>query len=624
MFSWLNWFSTTQKFADATQQTAETQLRNVGSIGSRQAGVRVDEKTALTLTSCYAAIRCISETLSTLPLPVYQSLSTGGKQRERNHPNTAILNESPDGIISAVAWKEAKLAHVLTFGNAFSEIEKTNGGDVLACHLLDPKKVKPERTKAGQIEYKVQGSYVPIPAHRMLHFAGLGYDGVQGYSPIKLAQRAIGLGLATEAFGSAFFNNGSKGGGIITHPGKLSATARSNIINSIDEIHNGPDNFGKWMLFEEGVGVNDTTIPPEEAQFLETRGFQVTETARLYRIPPHMIGDLSHATFSNIEEQGLDFVTHTIRPWAVRLETEINRKMFTKADRDAGYFAEFLVDGLLRGKIAERYAAYAIGRQWGWLCVDDIHELENMNPLPNGQGKIYLSPLNMVDSATLGKEAEPVTPAEATPAVETTTTDPAEATVTDVQAQSLNGAQTTALLDIVNQCSSGLIPPETAKGLIAAANPGMTAQQIDAIINPLASFTPKAPEQPAPAPQPPNQDAIKSSRDCVKDNVERMIRRECEAIRHAATKPDQFLRLVDHFYSGHRTICQRAIAPSVKAYSDVISEEVSSSIICDQLMSGHAELLDLSGTVAADQLPATVEAWLVAREQRSEEIVSSL
>ena len=553
----LNWFKSILRFNNQPQQSVDTQLRQTSQIGSRQAGVKVDPQSALTLTPVYAAVRVISETLSTLPLPVYQSLPDGGKQRERSHPLSDILNLSPDGTISAVSWREAAMGHVLTHGNSYSEIEFSRSGDVIGLHLIDPKKVRPERKSDGRLVYNVTGSAVPIPSENCLHWAGLGYDGIQGYSPVKMAARAIGLGLATEAFGSAWFGNGSRGAGVITHPGTLSPEAAQQLRDSIADVHGGPDNFGKWMIFEEGMTITPTSIPPEDAQFLQTRQFQISEIARMYRVPPHMIGDLSHATFSNIEQQSIDFVTNSIRPWCVRLEAEINRKLFSEADRDQGYFAEFLVDGLLRGDTAARYSAYAIGRQWGWLCVDDIREMENMNPLPDGMGKIYLSPLNMANTA-----------------------------------------------DLIEDDAADESPDSTeAAGEVPAVAPS------------------EATDSTAVAPAP---EAVEASLACLQDNLERMIRRESEAVRNAAQKPQDFLRLLDHFYSGHRTICQRAINPSLTAFNTLTGRQIALNRLCDDLGTGQAELLELSGNVSGDQLPAAIDAWLAKRDTRSHEILATL
>lgn len=229
----------------------------------------------------------------------------------------------------------------------------------------------------------------------MLHIPGFGFNGLVGLSPIAVARQAIGLGLAAEEFGARFFGNGTNLGGVVKHPGKLSDQAAKNLRSSINETYSGLGQSHRVMLLEEGMDFVKVGIPPEDAQFLETRKFQVEEIARIFRVPPHMIGELSRATFNNIEHQSIEFVVHTIRPWLVRWEQVMKWKLFLPSERKS-FFAEFVVDGLLRGDIKNRYAAYAIGRQNGWLSADDIREMENLNPLPDGQGQIYLVNGNMV------------------------------------------------------------------------------------------------------------------------------------------------------------------------------------------------------------------------------------
>ena len=400
----LNWFRKSPKPETYSEQGVP-EFRQFAHRGT--AGISVNERTALNFSAVWACVRLISETEATLPFPVYQRLESGGKQRDRSHPVHQLLNGTPDGIISSLQWREAMVAHVLTHGNAYSEIEFAVDGTPIGLHLLPPNMVTPERTKSGDVIYKLDGSPVKVPAQNIVHIAGLGFDGLVGYSPIKMGARAIGLGLATEAFGSAWFENGAKGAGVLSSPKTLTPEARKNIKQSLSDIHGGPENYGGWMFFEEGITATTLGIPPEESQFLQTRTMQIQEICRLYRVDPALIGELSRSTFSNVEQQSLNFVVHCIRPWCVRIEAEINRKLFADSDE---YFAEHLIDGLTRGDTATRYSAYNIGRLGGWLCIDEIREMENLNPLPDGQGKVYLTPLNMAPASTVSQpEASPVT-----------------------------------------------------------------------------------------------------------------------------------------------------------------------------------------------------------------------
>jgi HK97 family phage portal protein len=362
-------------------------------------GKKVDPQTALTHTAVYACVRILAETVASLPLPVYRRLSPRGKERAYDHYLYEILHDRPNEEMTSFTFRETAMGHLALWGNFYAEIEYDRAGRVRGLWPLRPDKTWPERkNKNGEIEYKTilpDGTQVILPAYRVFHIPGLSFDGLVGYSPIRLAREAIGLGLAAEEYGARFFGNGAKPGGVLEHPGNLSEEAQARLRKSWEEMHQGLSKTHRIAILEEGMQYKQIGIPPEEAQFLETRKFQVTEIARFFRVPPHMLADLERATFSNIEHQSIDFVVHTIRPWLVRWEQAINNKLFGREGRKQ-YFAEFVVDGLLRGDIESRYKAYAIGRQWGWLSADDVREMENMNPLPDGQGNIYFVPMNMI------------------------------------------------------------------------------------------------------------------------------------------------------------------------------------------------------------------------------------
>lgn len=551
------WFSKPDKYADIPlDDVLRNQISNRPINSHVHSGVVVNEWTALNFTNVLACVRAIAETMASLPAPVYQRMANGGKQRLRSHPVYKAFAISPDGDLPAMQWRESGMVHLLVWGNWYNEIETTKGGDLLNLHLIAPNRVTPERTKSGKIQYLVSGSNVPIPADRMLHVGGLGFDGFKGYSPIRLGRETIGLGMATERFGAAWFGNGSRGQGVLTHPQKLSDDARENLRRSIEEVHGGVDNSHKWMIIEEGMTAQQIGVPPEDAQFLGTRLFQLQEICRLYRISPALVGDLSRSTFSNQEQESINFVVHTLRPWCCRIENEINRKLFSPNDQDE-VFVEFLLDGLLRGDQATRNAAYAVGRQWGWYSADDVLEMENRNPLPDGQGTIYMVPAGYVNAATLVAPDEP---------------EPTE-------------------------------------------EPVEPAPQNDPEI-----------EQPVEPPSDQsNDDAVQASLACVQDNVDRMLRREVEAIKNAAKRPKDFLNVVDFFYSGHQPIVRRALAPSLTAFAAVRKSVTQLRNVENELIeSGRSEVLDLSGTVSPADLPTAIDEWATRRMKKSEEIVRTL
>lgn len=362
------------------------------------AGVNVTYERAIGISAVLACVRVIAETVASLPLKVYEVKEDGGKDEARNLPAYRLLHDSPNPAMNSMSVRETITAYAVTRGNGYAELARNGRGEVAEIWPLNADRVTPEfaddgRTLLYRLKYDNKEDRT-LSADRVLHVPGLGFDGVSGLSVIGAAKDALGLSIAAEQYGSEFFANGSTPGGVLEHPGSLSLEAQKNLQRTWEAAHSGEGNRQRIAVLMEGMKFSAMTIPPEDAQFLETRKFQVNEIARLFRIPPHMIGDLDKATFSNIEHQGLEFVTHTLRPWLVRWEQELNRKMFTQAQRGR-YFAEHSIDGLLRGDIASRYSAYATGRNWGWLSVNDIRKRENLNPIPEGDG--YLQPLNMTD-----------------------------------------------------------------------------------------------------------------------------------------------------------------------------------------------------------------------------------
>ncbi len=346
-------------------------------------------------TAVFACVRLISGTIASLPLPVYQKLKPRGKERAPDEPLYYLLHTRPNEEISSYVWRQLSIAHMLLWGNAYSEIEYLNGAPV-AIWPLPPWKVRVKRSERGSRFYEVTndaGQAKMLPSWSVLHFPNITLNGITGMSCIRAGAEAIGLSLAAEEFGARFFGEGANVGGIVEYPGKLKGDSLASFKDSVRSGYTGLGKSHRLMLLEEGLKYHRVGIPPNEAQFLETRKFQVGEIGRLFGISQlHKIGDLERATFSNIEEQNIDFVVDTIRPLLVNIEQELNYKLFNEKQ----LFAEFVLDGLLRGNIVNRYQAYATARQWGWMSANDVRELENQNPLPGEQGNMYLVPMNMI------------------------------------------------------------------------------------------------------------------------------------------------------------------------------------------------------------------------------------
>jgi HK97 family phage portal protein len=245
---------------------------------------------------------------------------------------------------------------------------------------------------------------VTLSSDDVLHIPGLGFNGLVGFSPIEMAKNAVGMAMATEEYGAKFFANGAQPQGVLEHPGTVKDPSK--LRETWQSTFGGSSNSNKIAVLEEGLKYVPIAISPEQAQFLETRKFQLNEIARIFRIPPHMIGDLEKSSFSNIEQQSLEFVKYTLDPWIIRWEQSLQRSLFTQQEKKQ-YFFKFSVDGLLRGDYKSRMEGFAIARQNGWMSTDDIREFEDMDKLPEGMGgDLYLINGNMLPLNMAGAYAE--------------------------------------------------------------------------------------------------------------------------------------------------------------------------------------------------------------------------
>ena len=361
--------------------------------GRSTAGKRVNEFTAMQTTAVYACVRILAESIAGLPLHVY-AYRGEGRERVPGHPLFTILHDAPNPEMTSFVFRETLMVHLLLWGNAYAQILRDRAGRVAGLYPLLPNHMSVNRDEDGRLYYTYQrvtdenpnfkrGGEVILPAEDVLHIPGLGFDGLIGYSPIAMARNAVGMTLACEEYGASFFANGARPGGVLQHPGVLKDPAK--LRESWQAVYGGAANTGKVAVLEEGMTYQQIGIPPEEAQFLETRKFQVDEIARLYRIPPHMVGDLDKSSFSNIEQQSLEFVKYTLNPWVVRWEQALQKSLLLPEERKR-YFIRFNVDGLLRGDYQSRMQGYAVGRQNGWLSANDIREMEDMNPISAEEG----------------------------------------------------------------------------------------------------------------------------------------------------------------------------------------------------------------------------------------------
>ena len=356
------------------------------------------------MTAVYSCVRILAEAVAGLPLHLYRYKEDGSKEKALSHPLYLLLHDEPNPEMSSFVFRETLMTHLLLWGNAYAQIIRNGRGEVIALYPLMPDRMAVDRDVNGQLYYEyttstddaptVKGSIVRLKPSDVLHIPGLGFDGLVGYSPIAMAKNAIGLAIATEEYGSKFFANGAQPSGVLEHPGTIKDPQR--VRDSWMSQFGGSANSNKIAVLEEGLKYTPISISPEQAQFLETRKFQINEIARIFRVPPHMVGDLEKSSFSNIEQQSLEFVKYTLEPWLVRWEQSIQRTLFSAEEKKA-YFVRFNVEGLLRGDYASRMNGYAVGRQNGWMSANDIRELENLDRIPAEEGgDLYLINGNML------------------------------------------------------------------------------------------------------------------------------------------------------------------------------------------------------------------------------------
>jgi len=372
-------------------------------MGGSSSGKRVNERSAMQMTAVYSCVRVLSEAVASLPLHFYEYRDDGSKAKATNHPLYFLLHDEPNPEMSSYTFREVLMTHLLLWGNAYAQIIRNGKGEVIGLYPLMPDRMTVERDTKGQIYYEyrlttedaptMKGSTVVLATTDVLHIPGLGFDGLVGYSPIAMAKNAIGMAIACEEYGAKFFANGAAPSGVLEHPGTLKDPSR--VRDSWTQTFGGSSNAHKVAVLEEGMKYTPISISPEQAQFLETRKFQINEIARIFRVPPHMVGDLEKSSFSNIEQQSLEFVKYTLDPWISRWEQAMVRSLLS-AEEKKKYFIKFNMDGLLRGDYQSRMNGYAIGRQNGWMSANDIRELENLDRIPAELGgDLYLINGNM-------------------------------------------------------------------------------------------------------------------------------------------------------------------------------------------------------------------------------------
>ena len=353
--------------------------------GAASSGKFVNEATAMQTAAVYACVKILSETVASLPLHVYTREKDGSKRHITDHPLYLILHDEVNPETTSFSFRETLMSHILLWGNGYAQIIRGWNGQPSALYPLNPSKMKVSRNSGGQIIYIYSGNGSEIKFRRdeILHIAGLGFDGLTGFSPIAMQRNSIGLSMAAEEYGARFFANGANPGGVLEHPGVIKDIER--LRESWNNAHQGSSNSNKIAILEEGLKFRAIGIPPEDAQFLQTRKFQKNDIASIFRVPPHMIGDLEKSSFGNIEQMSLDFVKYTLNPWIIRWEQSLKQSLVLPSEKSK-ISIMFNLDGLLRGDYQSRIDGYSKGVQNGFYCINDIRKFEDMQLLSDEEG----------------------------------------------------------------------------------------------------------------------------------------------------------------------------------------------------------------------------------------------
>ena len=506
---------------------------------------------AMQYSAVFACVRVLSETLASVPLHHYERLPNGGRKYAQDFELGNVL-KNPNPFQTGFEFIEVLMKHLATWGNAYSQITYDARGRVVELWPLLPQNILGSRIEGNRRIYQYQeenGRISSISNDVLWHLRGLG-TGLDGYSPVGLMRRAVSLGLSAEEFGKKFFDNDARPGIVLSHPGRLSEAATKNLKASWEDEHKGVSKSHRVQILEEGLTLHEVGIPPEDAQFLETRKFQVTEIARIYRIPPHMIADLDRASFSNIEHQGIEFVKYTILHWAKRIEESIYKFLYLPKEK-VSHYPEFLLAGLERGDIASRYTAYGTARQNGWLSANDIRKLENMDPIEGGDQ--YLIPLNMIPADQASMRSE------------------------QVIGESRKAKEETEGLE-----------PTTSR---------MWTDQKDIENRALRSVRTR------------HRIALSFER-VILDTAERVTRREVQDVGKAVTKfmskrdSAQFLMWLDDFYQEHADFMTRQFFPIFLSFAESIAAEAVDEVAADADLKDRLErfVRSYSGSFAAQQV----------------------
>lgn len=587
---------------------AETQGGFVGGFTTPTlSGSSVTPQSALTITAVWNAVNIYANNIACLNLYVAERDPRGGIRPAPEHPSYSVVKK-PNRLTTSFRFRQSIIGHALTFGNGYAEIE-FSGSYPVALHLLDPRNITPFIDEDGNLWYKLNHG-PSLPASKVVHIAGMGWDGIRGYSPITLARESLGLALAQQNYQSALIGNGAVPTGYLEYPGALDEVAKNKLRDGFNKVHQGAERAGNVALLTGGIKWVQTSFSPADAELLTSRNFSIAEVARLFNLPQHMLGQMDSATFGNIEEQNIQFYQSSLMPWLVSIEQELDAKLFSIPDQSR-FFVQHDVKSLLRGNLAAQTARETALFNIGVLSINEIRSDEGLNPVEGGDRRFV--PTN--NMSALDDLMRP-------PTVPTTdATVPQTTDATEIQDTALNGAQIESLLEIVGDVASGTLPIAAAKGLISAAFPTLSQAKIDAILGPMTGFTPSPSEDKGKLPD----GALDALRGALVDPVSRMVRRECQAVRKQAKRAD-FADWLDEFLPAHVATVAESIGPALRALGTIQGQDHDPRSVAESMAEESREKLrGLVVCVPPDEMPEAVDKVCADWElSRANEIVERL
>lgn len=374
----------------------DQRLASLFGFSPTKSGATVDENTALNIPVVLGGFSLVSNKIKSMPWFAYER-TEDGREPLTTHKTYKLLHQRPNPDMSPSRFKKMMVWWAMSWGNGRAEIERNGLGEAINLWPIHPSRAYTLRKPDGRIVHEVyndDGSVDTLEDFDVLHTWGFSRDGVTGISVVGLIREALGIAVAAEEYSARFYRNNAQPTVVLEHPKTLSDPAQERIKKNWVKTFSGKERFGTFVA-EEDMKVRVLGVPQKDAQFIESRVFDIQQFCRVLNIPPHKLAELSHATFSNIEHQAIEAVGDAYMPWAIDLEEEADRKLFTEAERDAGRYTEFLVDGLLRGDSKTRSEMFKVQREWGIINADEWRAKENMNAQPDGQGEVFLVPMNM-------------------------------------------------------------------------------------------------------------------------------------------------------------------------------------------------------------------------------------